>query len=139
MSKIYKEFKKGQVIYADLGHRVAGVQGNFRPCVVVSRDESNHKYGPQITVCPLTTKLKDKPVHVRLKPMDVNGYHLRAISDFLPEDILTIGKSEVSGTIGYVCSDEVKEKMDMAMILQLGLLDTARKMLEEDNAVNVGD
>lgn len=122
--KKFKTYKKGQVVYADLGRKAPGVQGGVRPCIVVSRDKSNHMYAPQISVCPLSSKLKDNLVHVRVHPYDVNGFHLRTESDCLPEDIQTIPKSAVIGAIGYVREESgVMAKLDAAMIIHFGLQD----------------
>ena len=120
--KRYKAYKRGQVLFADLGKRPPGVEGGIRPCVVVSCDESNHSGAPQITVCPLSSKLKNIPVHVQIKPEDMKGYSLRTISDLLPEDIQTIPKSAVMGEMGYLSKDsEVMRQIDRALIMQLGL------------------
>lgn len=120
--KKYKAYKRGQVLFADLGKRPPGVEGGIRPCVVVSCDESNHSGAPQITVCPLSSKLKNIPVHVKIKPEDVKGYSLRTVSDLLPEDIQTIPKSAVIGEVGYIVADsEVMRQIDRALIMQLGL------------------
>lgn len=116
----FKVYKKGQVLYVDFGHKPSGVQGGIRPSVVVSRNESNHAHAPQITVCPLSSKLKDKKVHVRLKRYDVNGYHLNKESDILPEDMQTVAKTAVRGAIGYL-SEEKMDELNAALILQLGL------------------
>lgn len=86
-TKFYRTYKKGQVVYVDFGWKPNGVQGFLRPAVVVSSDASNHCRAPQITVCPLSSKLKDIKVHVKIKPMDVNGLHLKKTSDFMPEDM----------------------------------------------------
>lgn len=132
--RFYKEYKKGQVVYADFGKKAPGVEGGLRPGIVVSRNESNHRGAPQITVCPLSSKLKDKLVHVRIQPNDVNGYHLSKVSDLLPEDIQTIPKSAVRGSIGYVTiGSEVQEAIDKALIIQFGLLEVARKMIREED------
>lgn len=120
--KRYKAYKRGQVLFADLGKRPPGVEGGIRPCVVVSCDESNHSGAPQITICPLSSKLKNIPVHVQIKPEDVKGYSLRTVSDLLPEDIQTISKSAVMGELGYIAADsEVMEFINKALIMQLGL------------------
>lgn len=120
--KVYRSYKRGQVIYADLGRRESGVEGGIRPCIVVSCNESNHSRAPQITVCPLSSKLKNIPVHVQIKPQDVSGYHLKSISDVLPEDIQTIPKSAVRGQLGYIDVDsKIMKEIDKALILQLGL------------------
>ena len=117
----FRVYKKGQVVYVDFGHQPPGVQGGIRPSVVVSRNESNHSYAPQITVCPLSSKLKDKRVHVRLQKNDVNGGHLKNESDVLTEDMQTVAKSAVRGSVGYVCEEKMKE-LDYALVLQLGLI-----------------
>ena len=125
--KKYKAYKRGQVLFADFGKRPPGVEGGIRPCVVVSCNESNHRGAPQITVCPLSSKLKRIPVHVQIKPEDVKGYSLRTVSDLLPEDIQTIPKSAVMGELGYIAVDsEIMERITKALIMQLGL-DVCRK------------
>ena len=121
--KRYKAYKRGQVLFADLGKRPPGVEGGIRLCVVVSCDESNHSGAPQITVCPLRSKLKNIPVHVQIKPEDVKGYSLRTVSDLLPEDIQTIPKSAVMGELGYIVADSnVMGLINKALMMQLGLL-----------------
>ena len=120
--KKYKAYKRGQVLFADLGKRPPGVEGGIRPCVVVSCDESNHSGAPQITVCPLSSKLKNIPVHVQIKPEDVKGYSLRTVSDLLPEDIQTIPKSAVMGELGYIAAgSNVMGLINKALMMQLGL------------------
>lgn len=131
--KIYKTYKKGQVIYADFGKKPPGVEGGLRPCVVVSCDESNHSRAPQITVCPLSSKLKKNPVHVVINPLDVSGYHLKTVSDMLPEDIQTISKTAVRGTMGYIRKDSpVMEEINNKLALQLGLQIRANNERRED-------
>ena len=121
--KKYKAYKRGLVLFADLGKRPPGVEGGIRPCVVVSCDESNHSRAPQITICPLSSKLKNIPVHVQIKPEDVKGYSLKTVSDLLPEDIQTIPKSAVMGELGYIAADSnVMGLINKALIMQLGLL-----------------
>lgn len=122
--KRYKAYKRGQVLFADLGKRPPGVEGGIRPCVVVSCDESNHSGAPQITICPLSSKLKNIPVHVQIKPEDVKGYSLKTVSDLLPEDIQTIPKSAVMGELGYIAADsEVMVKINAALSMQLRLFE----------------
>lgn len=118
----YKVYKRGQVLFVDFGNRPPGVEGGLRPCVVVSCNKSNHAGAPQITVCPLSSKLKQIPVHVQIKPDDVKGYSLKTVSDFLPEDIQTIPKSAVRGELGYIVEDsEVMVKINDALMMQLRL------------------
>lgn len=118
----YKVYKRGQVLFVDFGNRPPGVEGGLRPCVVVSCNKSNHVGAQQITVCPLSSKLKQIPVHVQIKPDDVKGYSLKTVSDFLPEDIQTIPKSAVRGELGYIVEDsEVMVKINDALMMQLRL------------------
>ena len=56
---------------ADFGRNPHGIQGGIRPGVIISCDASNHDGAPQVSVVPLSTKLKDIPVHVTLNPKDV--------------------------------------------------------------------
>ena len=129
--KKYKAYKRGQVLFADLGKRSPGVEGGLRPCVVVSCDKSNHSGAPQITVCPLSSKLKKIPVHVQIRPEDVKGYSLRAVSDLLPEDMQTIPKAAVRGELGYIVADsEIMAQINAALIMQLGLIGYSRDTKE---------
>src|SRR5574344_555338 len=129
----YREYRKGQVVYVDFGWQPTGIQGFLRPAVVVSADSSNHRYAPQITVCPLSSKLKDIKVHVKIHPMDVNGLHLQKISDFMPEDMQTVSKSAIIGQIGYVTvNSNVMDKIDEALITQLALWDAVKRLAKEE-------
>lgn len=131
--KYYKSYKRGQVVYVDFGWQPNGVQGFIRPAVVVSANASNHSRAPQITVCPLSSKLKDIKVHVKIHPLDVDGLHLQKISDFMPEDMQTVPKSSVRGTVGHITVDsKVMDEIDRALITQLDLWKTVSKLVREE-------
>lgn len=131
-NKSYGKYKRGDVVYADFGHKPHGVEGGIRPCVIVSCDASNHDGAPMVTVCPLSSKLKPIPVHVQIKPNDVRGYRLKTISDFLPEDIQTVAKGAIRGKAGYIPVEaDVMEQIDRALIRQLNLMRAARNMVME--------
>lgn len=133
--RYYKPYKRGQVVYVDFDWQPNGVQGFLRPAVVVSADASNHCRAPQITVCPLSSKLKDIKVHVQIHPLDVNGLHLQKISDFMPEDMQTVPKSSIRGTIGYITVDsKVMDAIDKSLITQLDLWDTVKRLAREELA-----
>ena len=74
--RVYKKYNKFDVVYADFGKNPNGVEGGIRPAIIVSCDASNHEHAPQISVVPLSTKLKDIPVHVIIEPEDVRVYRL---------------------------------------------------------------
>jgi len=131
----YESYKKFDVVCADFGENLPGVQGGVRVGVVVSCDASNHTGAPQVSIVPLTSKLKDIPVHVQLTPDDVIGHPLRTISDFMPEDIQTLAKSCIRRKNGYVSrTTSARDEMDRALIRQFDLLPTARKMVLEEMA-----
>ena len=133
--KHYDKYKKFDVVYADFGRNPHGVQGGIRPGIVVSCDASNHGGAPQISVVPLSSKLKDNPVHVIVEPSEIRGYALSNRSDFMPEDIQTLNKGCVRFKSGYIPGEsEIREAMDRAMIMQLNLLPVACKMVLEESA-----
>ncbi len=131
----YREYKRGQVVYVDFGFKPNGVQGFIRPAVVVSADASNHCRAPQVTVCPLSSKLKDIKVHVKINPLDVNGLHLQKISDFMPEDMQTVSKSAIRGHIGYITvASNVMDKIDESLITQLDLWAAVERLARKETS-----
>ena len=113
--------KRGDVIYVDLGqHANSSIQSGMRPCVVMSNNKSN-RYSTNLCVCPFSGKLKDNPVHVKVKPSDVQGYFLKE-SDCLAEQIVTIDKKQVVSKVGHIPEDsEIMQKINQAVCMQLGI------------------
>lgn len=131
----YGKYNKFDVVYADFGKNPHGIQGGIRPGIIISCDASNHDGAPQVSVVPLSSKLKDIPVHVILNPKDVSGFGLSKISDFMPEDAQTISKGCIRAKSGTVIEDSgVREEIDRALIRQFDLLPVARKMVMEELA-----
>lgn len=132
---IKSKYNKFDVVYADFGKNPHGIQGGIRPGIIISCDASNHDGAPQVSVVPLSSKLKDIPVHVILNPKDVSGFGLSKISDFMPEDAQTISKGCIRAKSGTVIEDSgVREEIDRALIRQFDLLPVARKMVMEELA-----
>ena len=103
--------------------------------IIISCDASNHDGAPQVSVVPLSTKLKDIPVHVILNPKDVSGFGISKMSDFMPEDAQTISKSCIRAKSGTVIENSgMREEIDRALIKQFDLLPVARKMVMEELA-----
>lgn len=121
----YKSYKRGDVVYVDLGNYSPGAERGLRPCIVVSRNAGNHERTLQVTVVPLTTTHKEIPVHVEVKPLEVTGYHLKETSMALAESIQSVQKSRIRGKIGCVDADSgVMDRLDAAVKLHLGLFET---------------
>ena len=116
-----KDIKRGDVIYVDLGqHANSSIQSGLRPCVVLSNN-INNRYSTNLCVCPFSGKLKDNPVHVKVKPSDVDGYFLKE-SDCLAEQIVTIDKKQVASKVGHIPEDsEIMQKINRAVCMQLGM------------------
>lgn len=131
--RTYKKYNKFDVVYADFGTNPHGVEGGIRPGIIISCDASNHARAPQVSVVPLSSKIKDIPVHVIVNPSDVRGYNLRKQSDFMPEDAQTLSKGCIRSKTGYIPKDSlVREEIDRALIMQFDLLPVARKMVLEE-------
>ena len=116
-----KDFKRGDIVYVDLGqHANSSVQSGMRPCIVVSNNKNN-LYSTNLCVCPFSGKIKENPVHVKVKPSDVRGC-FRKISDCLAEQIVTIDKKQVISKVGHVPEDSpIMRAINRAMCLQLGI------------------
>jgi len=54
----YGKYNKFDVVYADFGKNPHGIQGGIRPGIIISCDASNHDGAPQVSVVPLSSKLK---------------------------------------------------------------------------------
>ena len=117
-----RNIKRGDILYIELGqHANSSVQSGMRPCVVVSNNVNN-RYSTTLCVCPFSGKLKENPVHVRVKPSDVNGYFLKE-SDCLAEQITTVDEKQIVSKVGHMPEDsEIMKKINRAMCLQLGML-----------------
>lgn len=133
MKRTYGKYYKFDVVYADFGSNPHGVEGGVRPGIVISSNRSNHEHAPQVCVVPLSTKLKDIPVHVQIGPEDVRGYSIRKTSDFMPEDVQTLSKGCIRAKSGYIPKDSlIREEIDRSLIRQFDLLPVARKMVMEE-------
>ena len=122
-----KEIKRGDVVYVDLGqHGKGSIQSGMRPCLVLSNNKSN-RYSTNLCVCPFSGKLKDNPVHVKVKPSDVKGYFLKE-SDCLAEQIVTIDKKQVVSKVGHIPEDsEIMQAINKAVCMQLGISEVEKR------------
>ena len=84
-------------------------------------NNKNNRYSTNLCVCPFSGKLKDNPVHVKVKPSDVNGYFLKE-SDCLVEQIVTIDKKQVVSKVGNIPeTSEIMQAINKAVCMQLGV------------------
>lgn len=122
-----KDIKRGDILYIDLGHHAnSSVQSGLRPCIVMSNNVNN-KYSTTLCVCPFSGKIKENPVHVKVKPSDVKGYFLKD-SDCLAEQITTVDKRQIVSKVGHIPEDsEVMRAINKALCMQLEICDFERR------------
>ena len=93
------EYKRGDVIWADLGIGIGSEQEGRRPVVIVQNDIGN-RHSPTVTVIPLSTQIPSRnyPFHVRT---EVAGRP----SVIKAEQIITIDKSRLFDVIIHLEPD----------------------------------
>lgn len=100
------EYRRGDIVLADLGKTIGSEQGGLRPVLITQNDIGN-KHSPTIIVAPITSKVKrPMPTHVSI------GCEcgLECPSTALFEQIRTSDKSRVVKYIGHKELDEEEEK-----------------------------
>ena len=122
-----KDIKRGDILYIDLGqHANSSVQSGMRPCIVMSNNVNN-RYSTTLCVCPFSGKIKENPVHVKVKPSDVKGYFLKD-SDCLAEQITTVDKKQIVSKVGHIPEDsEVMRAINKAVFIQLEIGNIERR------------
>ena len=110
---------RNTIIWAELKSGIKHIQAGQRHCIVVSCDKANRN-APVYTVIPGTTNLGKNhiPVHFEIDPRDIKGY-LKCTTMFLPEQIITIDKSQIIQTAGIITNTEAIKLIDEMLIRQL--------------------
>lgn len=117
--------QRGQIWYAEL-NGIGSVQNSIHPIVVVS-NRLNNLYSPTICIVPLTSKVKRLlPTHVLLD----KSTGIAKDSIILCEQIQTIDKSQLKNYIGIELNDNYMQKIERAMMIQLGLITNQSKELK---------
>ena len=91
--------RRGDIVWVDLGeHPGTRVQSGRKLCLIVSTDRRN---GDVYQVIPGTSKQekKDFPVHVTVKPEDVQGA-LRKETIFMAEQLTIVSEQQILMMIG---------------------------------------
>ena len=92
--------------------------GKPRPAVVVQSDLFNPTH-PSLTLCPLTSELRDVPLfRVPVSPSEGNG--LRLESEVMVDKLCSQPLSKVRESIGRL-EEEAMDRVDEALKLWLGL------------------
>lgn len=130
LNEIKNNFKRGNVYLANLGDitsKNGSLQGGIRPILLVSNDQNNF-HSSMITIIPLTTsKYKKKlPTHVEINTINSK---IERDSIALGEQIMVIPKDYIiKDTPLFTLSEDLLKKIDVAMMIQLGILSTRNVM-----------
>lgn len=116
-----KEFKRGDIFFADLSPVVGSEQGGMRPVLIVQNDVGNH-YSPTVIVAAITAKItKPKmPTHVGITPAK-DGIERDSV--ILLEQVRTIDKQRLKERVTHL-SDEKMIAVDHALQISFGLIVT---------------
>lgn len=113
-----REFRRGEIYFADLNPYIGSEQGGYRPVVVLQNNIGN-LHSQTIIVAPATKRIRKKPsqpTHVVLD--DVEG--LPETSLFMLEQIKTIDKRRVGNYVGRMTKEQM-ELIDAALRVSLYL------------------
>lgn len=116
-----RTIKRGDIFYADLSPAIGSEQGGTRPVLIVQNDVGNY-HSPTVIVAILTSKSKKKlPTHISIHSGEGN---ITMDSKVLLEQIRTIDKFRLQKYVGSV-SDDTMDRVDRAMLISLGLSNSA--------------
>lgn len=118
--------KRGMIFYADLGVGEGSVQAGLRPVIIVGNDLQG-KYGPIITVIPITSKISKK--RLMTQTILINEIGLNRESMAMAEQITTISKDKLVSYIGRL-RRETMEEIDKTIDAALALTDIREKEIE---------
>ena len=114
-----KDFKRGEIYFADLSPVVGSEQGGVRPVLIIQNNIGN-KYSPTVIVSAITSQLSKAklPTHIELPS---SKYHLPKDSVVLLEQIRTLDKRRLKDKISAIDIYKMKE-IDKAILISLGFV-----------------
>lgn len=119
--------KRGMIFYADLGVGESSVQAGLRPVIIVGNGLQG-KYGPIITVIPITSKVSKK--RLMTQTLLINEIGLNRESMAMAEQITTISKDKLVSYIGRLRKSTMEE-IDKTIDAALALTDIREKEIEK--------
>ena len=114
-----KDFKRGEIYFADLSPVVGSEQGGVRPVLIIQNNVGN-KYSPTVIVSAITSQLSKAklPTHIELPS---SKYHLPKDYVVLLEQIRTLDKRRLKDKISAIDTYNMKE-IDKAILISLGFV-----------------
>ena len=123
MKKNEQLFRRGDVWLFDLSTAIGSEQKGLRPCYIVQNDVGNY-YAPTVIAIPMTTATTKHPIptHLILDKDKAVAAGLRDSSTILCEQIMTLDKRRAKKKYGRIQSADLRDKIDLAVKLSLGLM-----------------
>ena len=111
-------YRRGDVLLADLGKPTGSVQGGCRPVVIIQNDIGN-KYSPTVIVAAVTSQMnKSKlPTHLELRAEE---YGLAKDSVVLLEQLRTIDKKRLREKVTHI-EGVLMQRVNAALGISLGM------------------
>jgi mRNA interferase MazF len=100
------EPSRGDVWSINLDPIVGREQAGTRPALVVSVDKFNHGPADLVVVLPITSKNKNQPIHVPVKPPEGG---LTLLSFIKCDDIRSVSKQRLKQFYGMVSAQTMAE------------------------------
>lgn len=94
----------GDIYICDYEKRVGSLQSGVRPCIIIDNPMAC-AYSNIVHCCPLTTEIKEFPLHYLLKKKDYD--FLKSDSDVLCEQYGLIDKSQLHNKIGKISPQDL--------------------------------
>ena len=127
MSKQTSDYIRGGIWWINLSkYPQSAVQGGYRPVVIVS-SQPGCRSSEVITVCPLTTKIKELSVNVSVKPL-INGRPQQVLTN----QIVTVPKDLLTSPSGCLDKEDM-EKVELGIMISLGLV-KSEKVVHRTNS-----
>ncbi|MCL4550885.1 MAG: type II toxin-antitoxin system PemK/MazF family toxin [Bacteroidetes bacterium] len=108
---------RGEIWMINLNPAKGREQAGIRPALIFSVNGFNESAADLIIVVPITSKMKEIPLHVRLEPHESG---LRVESYVKCEDIRSISKSRLMEKVGSAPQNKMEE-VEKKLKLLLGL------------------
>ena len=106
------KFRRGEIVYVDLGNVMGSEQGGKRPAVILSNDKGN-EHSEMLIIAPITTKFHRMPTHVEVM--------LARKSYVLLEQIRTISKDRVVNKTDYQLDEKKMKEINVKLMIALGI------------------
>ncbi|PKO20624.1 MAG: PemK family transcriptional regulator [Chloroflexi bacterium HGW-Chloroflexi-1] len=114
-----REYRRGQVYYANLDPIVGHEQAGYRPVLIIQNDTGN-TFSPTVIVAALTTTLPPRPYPTEVR-ISAGTAGLEQNSSIRLDQIRTMDKRRLERYVGQLDA-AIMRQVDEAIKISLGLL-----------------